>query len=263
MQPKQGINMARLTKISFLPSLFTLFSLFLGYLALMQIIKENWETAVYLIGGSVVMDGFDGTVARLTKTESSFGVQLDSLVDAVSFGLVPAVLIYFWGFHAGHPQIGKVIGFMYLSAGVIRLARFNVLKEVNAFPSNIFVGIPIPLGALSICSVVLIVQHKLVNSTETLLFGGFVMLVAFLMISTIKYRAMKKFNSKYNLLILLILAIVVAFTINFPTYTIPIITLLYLISPIFFYVYFKFRKPKNVVAGMEFQTDETKNETNQ
>ncbi len=228
----------------------------------MQIFKENWEIAVYLIAGSVVMDGFDGTVARLTKTESNFGVQLDSLVDAVSFGLVPATLIYYWGFHMGHPQIGKVIGFMYLSAGVIRLARFNVLKEIDAFPSNVFVGIPIPLGALSICSVVLIFKNRLVNTEAIFIFGGFVMLVAFLMISTIKYRAMKKINSKYNLLILLILAIVVAFTINFPSYTIPVITLIYLISPLFFFIYFKIKKPKNIMAGMEFPSEEPKNKEN-
>ncbi|MCP5049163.1 MAG: CDP-diacylglycerol--serine O-phosphatidyltransferase [bacterium] len=241
---KRRVNMAKLTKVSFLPSIFTIFGLFLGYLALMQIINGKFVTAVYFIAGSVIMDGFDGTVARLTKTESNFGVQLDSLVDAVTFGLVISVLIYVWGFKAGHPQIGKVIGFMFLSAGVIRLARYNVLKEVNAFPSNVFIGLPIPLGALSICSVVLMVKGPLTNDGDILAFSFFVMLVAFLMISTVKYRTLKKIKSKYNLVILFILAIIVALSINFPNYTIPAITLLYMTSPVFYFIYTKLKRSK-------------------
>jgi len=203
-------------------------------------------TAVYMITGSVLLDGFDGTVARLTNTESNFGVQLDSLVDAVAFGCVTSIFIYFWGFKVPYPQVGKVIGFMFLSAGIIRLARFNVLKEAHAFPSNIFVGLPIPLGALSICSVVLLFSpdKPLSSNRDIILFSIFVMLVAFLMISTVKYRTLKKIKSKYNLLILLLLAILIAASINFPSYAIPVITLIYLTSPIVFIITDKFKKNK-------------------
>lgn len=223
----------------------------------MQIVDRKFFNAVYLITVSVILDGFDGTVARLTKTESNFGMQLDSLVDGVTFGLVPAVMIYFWGFKAGNaaivglPQIGKVIGFIFLAAGVIRLARFNVLKEVDAFPSNIFVGLPIPLGALSIASMVLIVKAPLTELLPILGFSLYVLLVAILMVSTIKYRTMKKFKSKYNLLILLTLAIVIAVGINFPRYTLPVITALYLVSPVFFWLYYKIRKPKSPTVPIE------------
>ena len=257
---KRRVNIAKLTKISFLPSIFTIFSLFLGYLALLQIIKENFINAVYLIGGSVVLDGFDGTVARLTKTESNFGVQLDSLVDAVTFGLVTTIMIYIWGFKSGSPQMGKVIGFIFLSAGIIRLARFNVLKEAKAFPSNVFVGLPIPLGALSICSTVLLIEKPLVNQPEIIAFSIYVILIAFLMISSIKYRTMKKIKSKNNLLILLFLAVIIAFVINFPKYAIPVITFLYLISPIFFYIFYKIKKnkvPAVPAHGMENIPDDT------
>jgi CDP-diacylglycerol---serine O-phosphatidyltransferase len=224
----------------------------------MQIFKGSFVNAVYLITGSVIMDGFDGTVARLTKTESNFGVQLDSLVDAVSFGLVTSVLIYFWGFKLGHPQIGKVVGFVFLSAGVIRLARFNVLKEANAFPANIFVGLPIPLGALSIASAILILKDPLQSDIHTLIFAFYVILVSFLMISNVKYRTMKKIKSKNNLLILLFLAILIASAINFPRYTIPVITLVYFVSPLFIYVYYKFKrnKPAVTVAETPQESDE-------
>jgi CDP-diacylglycerol---serine O-phosphatidyltransferase len=211
---------------------------------------QNFENAVYLITGSVVLDGFDGTVARLTKTESNFGVQLDSLVDAVTFGLVTSFMVYVWGFQSMSIPIGKIIGFVFLSAGVIRLARFNVLKEADVMPSNIFVGLPIPLGALSIASVVLSVREPLVDKAHVALFSLFVILVAFLMVSSIKYRTMKKIKSKNNLLILLGLAIIVASAINFPRYTIPALTFLYLISPVFFWIFGKFGKNKAHAAAM-------------
>ncbi len=228
--------------------MFTMFSLFLGYLALIQVIKGNFTAAVYFITGGVILDGFDGTVARLTKTESNFGVQLDSLVDAVTFGAVSATLIYFWGFKAEYYQIGKVIGFLFLSAGVIRLARFNVLKEVNAVPANIFIGLPIPVAALSVCSVVLIFEDPLVNKLDIVGFAIYVILIALLMISNIKYRTLKKIRPKHSLPILFFLAIIVAFLINFPSYTIPLVTFLYLVSPLLFYIAGKFKKAKEPVT---------------
>jgi CDP-diacylglycerol--serine O-phosphatidyltransferase len=216
----------------------------MGYLALLQIIKGNFINAVYLVGASVILDGFDGTVARLTKTESNFGVQLDSLVDAVAFGLVTSAMIYFWGFKELDPQLGKVIGFVFLSAGVIRLARFNVLKEADAMSSNIFVGLPIPLGALAIVSAVLIVGRPLETHSEMLAFSMYVALIAFLMISSVKYRTLKRIKSKNNLFILLFLAVIIALSINFPRYAVPFVTVLYMTSPIFFYILYRFKKSK-------------------
>lgn len=225
--------------------MFTIFSLFLGYLALLQIVKGNFVNAVYLIGGSVILDGFDGTVARLTNTESNFGVQLDSLVDAVTFGLVTSVMIYFFGYKALDPQLGTVVGFIFLSAGVIRLARFNVLKEADAMPTNVFVGLPIPLGALAVVSAVLIMGKPLENQSEMLVFSIYVVLIAFLMISSIKYRTLKRIKSKNNLFILLFLAVIIALSINFPRHAIPFVTFLYMTSPIFFYFFNKVKRSKD------------------
>jgi CDP-diacylglycerol--serine O-phosphatidyltransferase len=227
-----------------LPSIFTLSSLFLGYLAFMQIIKGNFVNAVKLITVSVILDGFDGTVARLTKTESNFGVQLDSLVDAVTFGMVTSIMIYVWGFQEEYRQLGKVIGFLFLSAGIIRLARFNIMKEAETFASNIFIGLPIPIGAMSICSFVLIMKRPITSEYDVVLFSVFVILVSFLMISNIKYRTMKRIKSKNSLFVLFFLAVIIALLINFPDYTIPLITFVYLISPVFFLLFKKTRKSK-------------------
>lgn len=235
-------------RISFLPSIFTIISLFLGYLAIIQIFRENFLLAVYLLTGSVILDGFDGTVARLTKTESNFGVQLDSLVDGVAFGVVVGIMTYIWGFKSEFPQIGTIFGFIFLASGIIRLARFNVLKEVNAFPSNIFIGLPIPFAALSICSIVLIFKEPLTDKLNIYGFALYVILISFLMISNVKYRTVKKIKPKYALIILFCLAIFVALLINFPSYTIPIITTSYLISPLFFYICSKFRRKKEAVT---------------
>jgi len=233
-----------LIKVSFLPSIFTLLSLFIGFLALLQIIKGNYIKAIYFITGCVILDGFDGTVARLTKTESNFGLNLDSLVDAVAFGSVLSVMIYLWGFKNEFRQIGMVIAFIFLSAGVIRLARFNILKEIKDSAANVFVGLPIPLAALAVSSVVLIWKKPLKEEIDVILFSLFVILIALLMVSNIKYRTLKKLDSRYNLLILLMLAIMVAILINFPTTTIPVLTSLYLISPIIFFFIGKFKKEK-------------------
>ena len=139
------------------------------------------------------MDGFDGTIARLTKTESNFGVQLDSLVDAVTFGLVTSMLAYQWGFQSGYPQIGSIVSFVFLSAGLIRLARFNVFKEAHAFPANIFIGMPIPTASMAICSIVLVFDDRPPQTrTGILLFSLYVILISLLMISNIKYKTIKK-----------------------------------------------------------------------
>jgi CDP-diacylglycerol--serine O-phosphatidyltransferase len=211
---------------------FTTFNLLLGYLALLQIMQRNYAQAVYFVIIAVVMDGFDGTIARLTNTESRFGMQLDTLVDGVTFGLVTSVMIYVWGFQDTYPQIGRVIGFLFLSAGIMRLARFNMLRESKSAESHMFVGIPIPLGASCVLSVVLIFERPPVHPLHVLLFAAYVMLVAFLMISNIRYRTMKRIQPRHSLIFLFILAGMIAFGSVYPRQTIPVLTVVYMFSPV-------------------------------
>ena len=227
-----------LTRISFLPSVFTLLNLFLGYQALIRIVaaRPDFKVAIYFITASVVMDGFDGTIARLTKTESSFGVQLDSLVDAVTFGLVTSMLVFKWGFQLGTAQAGSIVAFVFLSAGLIRLARFNVFKEAQAIPANIFVGLPIPIAALAVCSVVLLLDGVPLppGRVAPLLFSLWVLLVSLLMISNIRYRTVKMFALQNSLRMLFLLALVIACLVIFPDTTIPLLTSVYVFSPLLF-----------------------------
>lgn len=252
---RKRINKAKistLTRISFLPSMFTMLNLFLGYQALIRIVgaRQNFKIAVYYIMASVIMDGFDGTIARLTKTESNFGVQLDSLVDAVTFGLVASMLAFAWGFQSGYSQAGSIVSFVFLSAGLIRLARFNVFKEAQVIPANTFIGMPIPTGALAICSVVLLFSGRPPQTrTGLVLFSLYVLLVSLLMISNIKYRTVKKLVLKNSLRTLFFLALVVGCLIIFPDTTIPVLTFAYMLSPIFFYFFSRRRKSAEPQGG--------------
>jgi CDP-diacylglycerol--serine O-phosphatidyltransferase len=252
------VNISSLTRISFLPSVFTILNLFLGFQALLYMIgsKKNFKTAIYYLTASVIMDGFDGTIARLTKTESNFGVQLDSLVDAVTFGLVTCILAFEWGFQSGYTRIGSIVSFVFLSAGLIRLARFNVFKEAQAFPANIFVGVPIPTASMAICSIVLVFHENPPQSkTGILLFSLYVILVSLLMISNIKYKTIKKIVLKNSLRTLFLMALIIACLVIFPDITIPILTFSYMLSPLFFYLFS--RKQKNVEpASTDNKTEE-------
>lgn len=226
------VNLSRLTGFSFLPSLFSLLSLFAGFLAVFQIFKGDFSKAIFLIMASAVLDGLDGTVARLTKTESNFGMQLDSLVDAMAFGVSTSFLIYKWGFTPEFHQFGKVIAFIFLSAGIIRLARFNVIKEADVVPSDIFIGLPIPIGAISIASIILYFKDPITSPYWIMGFSFFVILISFLMISNVRYKTLKKVNSKIGLKLLFLFAITIALLIMFPEKILPLIAILYCTSPI-------------------------------
>jgi len=239
------VNIARLTSFSFLPSLFSLLSLFSGFLAVFQIFEGNFTIAVYLIMASAVLDGLDGTIARLTKTESNFGVQLDSLVDAIAFGVSTSFLIYKWGFPPEFQQFGKVIAFIFLSSGVIRLARFNVIKEADVVPSDIFIGLPIPIGAISISSAILYFKDSIASPNNVIAFGTFVIVISFLMISNVKYKTLKKINTKMGLKLLFFFAVTVALLIMYPDKAIPLISIVYCTSPLYFLI---FRIIKNKIT---------------
>jgi len=159
-----------------LPSLFTTANIAAGYYAISQItqgsVTEYWhfDNAARAIGVAVVFDALDGFLARMTRTHSDFGRELDSLADVITFGVAPALLAWFWGFRwlpvmenadlrTKLIELGAVFSFVFLMAGASRLARFNI--QSNPQPSNpgrpgkkYFVGMPIPAGAGVIAAVV-------------------------------------------------------------------------------------------------------------
>ena len=149
-----------------LPNLFTVSSIFLGFYALTlctgDATPEQLYRAAIAIFFAMFFDAFDGRVARMTKTQSDFGMELDSLADVVSFGAAPALLVFKWAL-APLGTVGLVISFSFAACGALRLARFNVLAmRGDKGSSRFFVGLPIPLAAGAIVALV-IAHHRVVG----------------------------------------------------------------------------------------------------
>src|SRR3954468_19324888 len=151
----------KLRKLLFvLPNLFTVSSIFCGFYALTLCTGEATPAHLYqaalAIFFGIFFDGFDGRVARLTKTQSAFGVEMDSLADVISFGVAPGMLVYKWAL-APLGFAGIFISFAFAACGAMRLARFNVRarRSGHGGASRFFVGLPIPLAAGMIVSMVI------------------------------------------------------------------------------------------------------------
>jgi len=128
-----------------IPSLFTLGNMFCGYACVIYAMRGEYEKAAPFVGIAIVLDMLDGRIARLTKTSSAFGLELDSLADIISFGIAPAVLAFAWGL-SDLGRVGWAAGFLYLTAAAMRLARFN-LQTAGQVDKRYFVGMPSPPAA--------------------------------------------------------------------------------------------------------------------
>jgi len=125
-----------------LPSMFTVGTLFCGYACIVFAMGGEYATAAKFIGVATVLDVLDGRIARLAGAASKFGGEFDSLADVISFGVAPAVLVFAWGLEG---RLGLAVGFLYLTATALRLARFNVQSE--NLDKRYFVGMPSPAAA--------------------------------------------------------------------------------------------------------------------
>lgn len=174
--------------IYILPNLFTASSIFVGIISIVEASKGNYVLASWLILLALVFDGLDGRIARLTNTTSQFGVEFDSLADIVSFGIAPAMLLYFFtGYEFG--RFGILVSALYVIFGAIRLARFNI-STAKTDP-NVFIGLPIPTAAVFISMWVLLFhKYTLQDYSMILLFLAF--FIAILMVSNFRYPSLKK-----------------------------------------------------------------------
>lgn len=173
-----------------LPNLFTLSSLFLGFYSLLSTFVGEYERAAWAILGGALFDAFDGAVARLTRTQSHFGQELDSLVDGVTFGVAPGVLMYSWALEP-FGKLGFAGGFFYVVCTLLRLARFNL--QAGTVERTSFQGLPSPAAAGLITTLVLF-YHYLGGEghpSRYLLLLILCYLAAGLMISNIPYPSTK------------------------------------------------------------------------
>jgi CDP-diacylglycerol---serine O-phosphatidyltransferase len=195
-----GSMAMKLRKLMFvLPNLFTLTSIFCGFYALTLCAGEASPQQLYqaalAIFFAMFFDGFDGRVARLTKTQSQFGVELDSLADVMSFGAAPGMLVYKWAL-SSFGFLGIFISFAFAACGALRLARFNVIaqRSTHGGSGRFFVGLPIPLAAGMIVSMVIAHHGALggpVDAAAQVPIAVVVVMLSLLMVSTVRYRTFK------------------------------------------------------------------------
>lgn len=210
-----------------LPNLLTASSVFVGVLSIIASSKGAFEKSAILLFIALILDGLDGRVARLTNTTSKFGVEFDSLADIVSFGVAPAMLLYFYcGYEFN--KFGSMVSALFVVFGTIRLARFNI--STNESEPSVFIGLPIPTAAMSIVfGVMFFNEYNLKDSSIVLML--FTILVSILMVSNIRYPSFKKFSMRRaNLLKLLILIVIVFSTVYiFPVEGILLLMVAYII----------------------------------
>jgi len=175
--------------IFILPSLLTLTSTFFSFYAIIAAINGNFVLASALILIAGFFDGIDGKVARLTKTTTRFGLELDSLADVISFGVAPAILVYMWTLEP-YGRLGWVSAFVFTACGALRLARFNV--QSGTIDPKRFNGLPIPAAAVMLATTVLFFSTLELNPANfRLAILVFVFVLAFLMVSNVKFHAFK------------------------------------------------------------------------
>lgn len=212
MKPKQTRRREGVSRgVYLLPNLCTTASLFCGFYSVVKSLSGEFTAAAWAILLAGVFDLLDGRLARLAKAESEFGIEYDSLCDLASFGLAPGILIYTWSLY-GMKKMGWLAAFLYFACGALRLARFNV--QHDDVEMDYFQGLPIPIAAYVVATFVIFYQHLFQFPPESSIYvTAMTMLLALLMVSTIRYRSMKvvdlRSRNSFFALVLLVFAIFV------------------------------------------------------
>lgn len=248
-QRENPYNVTQASRIYFLPNLMTAGNLFCGFMAIVNCIQarlaetaasgeylgatnaEHYRFAVWFIFGAAAFDALDGRLARMGGRESLFGAEFDSLADVISFGMAPALLMFYLILSPTQGiiwfrNIGWFVGFVYLLCAAMRLARFNVITNPLLYrdksdTNRDFVGLPVPAAASTVASLVLFLL-KLAETDRSLkswaLTLPFLMLlVAMLMVSTVRYPSGKNIDLQTKtrlrtfILCLAVIALVVSY----------------------------------------------------
>jgi CDP-diacylglycerol---serine O-phosphatidyltransferase len=187
VQPIKPIRIPRAT----VPSMFTVMNMVCGYIAIVMASKESFVAAGWFIIGAAVFDTLDGFIARLTKSTSEFGVELDSLSDLVSFGAAPSFLAYKYGLEH-FDTFGMILSSLLMVGSGLRLARFNV--QLVGFSKDHFSGLPTPSQAMTLSTFVIATSTENFFTAEQtrLILIGLTIGLALIMVSKIKYDVLPK-----------------------------------------------------------------------
>jgi CDP-diacylglycerol--serine O-phosphatidyltransferase len=214
-----------------LPSMFTMANMFCGYACIVYAMRGEFAIAAPFIGYAIVLDMLDGRVARMTGTSSTFGVELDSLADVISFGLAPAILSFRWGLEP-LGRIGWAAGFLFVAAAAVRLARFNI--QSGGQDKRYFVGLPSPAAAGVLTSTVYAYPAGLHLPMHAMPVLAVVIVPALLMVSTIRFRSFKTLDvqpqPRRNYTVLMLVALGLALVMANPEVTLAVMAYAYLAS---------------------------------
>jgi len=194
-----------------LPNLFTTGNLFCGFWAIISVFQEKFYYAAVAILLAAVFDILDGKVARLSGATSKFGVQYDSLADLISFGAAPAILAFSWALRP-YGRFGWLAAFLFVVCGALRLARFNVMSASGE--TKYFKGLPIPAAATMI-SLTILLYLRLIETgwIKDIVILFMIYILAFLMVSNIRYFSFKEFNlarrKPFSLFMFIVLTMIV------------------------------------------------------
>ncbi len=245
--------------IYWLPNLFTLAALFSGFYAIVQAMNERFEFAAMGIFAAMVLDGLDGRIARLTRTQSDFGAELDSLSDMVSFGVAPALVVYTWAlrdfaFSKTVPvlgpwlstRLGWIAAFVYCACAALRLARFNT--NIDIVDKRYFQGLPSPAAACVLAGLVWALNEYQVKGVDVKwLAWGLTVFTGLTMVSNFKFYSGKDINLRKSVPFSALVGIAMGFVFLFASAsTLPEILfavfVLYLLSGYALWVWDRFRK---------------------
>lgn len=218
-----------------LPNIVTVLALCAGLTAIRFGFQARWELAVLAIVLAGIFDALDGRLARLVGGSTKFGAELDSLSDFVSFGVAPAVLLYFWTLQHAR-GVGWALALLFAVCAALRLARFNTKLGVSDMPAwayNYFTGVPAPGAAgLVLLPMILSFQFPGAFLVSPVLNAAVIVTVAFLMISRIPTYSFKQFGVPHKLVlpVLLLVGLMAAFLVTSPWATVTVIGIAYIVS---------------------------------
>ncbi len=188
----QATEPRRRRGIYLLPNLVTTASLFSGFLSIVFAVGGQYAHAAMAILMCVLLDNLDGRIARMTRTESDFGMHYDSLVDVICFGLAPALLVHQFLLRE-FSKLGWLTAFLFVAAATLRLARFNA--QVGSADKRYFQGLPCPAAAaLLVCFIWLATRQGLPGYSLAVVVFTLTLGSAALMVSTFRYYSLKSFD---------------------------------------------------------------------
>jgi len=234
-----------LTVGKLIPNLITVSAVCAGLTGIRFAVDGRWEHAVIAIIVAAILDALDGRMARILNASSEFGAQLDSLSDIVSFGVAPALVLYFWSLQTAG-GIGWAVTLFFIVCCGLRLARFNsMLGNLPPYAYNYFTGVPAPAGALmSLVPIVIHLAFEVGVVMEPAVVGTWSVIMASLMVSRLPTYSFKRFKvpQLYVLPFLVVVGLMLAGLAGRPWHVLTLFTVMYLMT--FPFSYRSFRRLK-------------------